>query len=345
MVRELKGTNSMSRTKYVTTFIALTIATAAFLTGCGKSETPATSAQKTIKLAGIVFQEDQFFRLVLFGMRDAAKVAGVELLEANSNNKPEKEIELVNTYVARKVDAILIAPLSKQGSVAALKLAHDKGITIITHNTPLAADFSASYVECSPADLGQQTGKAAREYIGKNLGGKAKIAIVAFKSQVPEQSDARTGGFKSEVTKLPGVEIVAEQDAWLPEMAIKKVGDILTAHPDVTIVYAANEGGTIGSVLAVKNAGKTGQIAVFGTDSSEQLLQMLQADDKILQAITSQRPVEVGRLAVERALKVLKGEPVEKKTYLPGVLLSRADPEGVKQFAAQFKEWTTTGVR
>ena len=241
--------------------IAVLLIVATSLAGCGKTET-----EKRIKLAGIVFQEDQFFRLVLFGMRDAATAAGVELLEANSNMRPEKEIELVNTYIARKVDAILISPVSKQGSVAALKLAHDKGIKIICHNTPIAADFATAYFECSPTDLGQQTGKAAREFIEKKLNGKAKIAIVAFKCQVPEQSDARVGGFKSEVAKLPGVEIVAEQDAWLPELAVKKVGDILTAHPDVDIVYSANEGGTIGSVLAVKNAGKTGKIVVFGTD-------------------------------------------------------------------------------
>ncbi len=162
---------------------------------------------------------------------------------------------------------------------------------------------------------------------------------------MPEQSNARTGGFKSEVGKLPGVEIVAEQDAWLPESAVKKVGDMLTAHPEVNIVYAANEGGTIGAVLAVKNAGQAGRITVFGTDCSEQLLQMLQADDNVLQAITSQRPVEIGRLAVERALKVIKGEPVEKETFLPGILLSRADLDGVKKFAAQFKEWIGQGTR
>lgn len=310
----------------------------ALLVGCGKPESG--TAPKKTRLAGIVFQEDQFFRLVQFGMRDATKAAGVELLEANSNNRPDKEIELLNTYTARKVDAILVSPLSRQGSIAALKLAHDKGITIVCHNTPIAADFAAANIECNPADLGQQTGRAAREYIEKYLGGKAKIAICAFQGQVPEQSNARVGGFKSEVTKLPGVEIVAEQDAWLPEMAVKKVADIFTAHPDVNIVYAANEGGTIGSALAVKNAGKAGKVAVFGTDVSEQLLAMLQADDNILQAITAQRPVEVGRMAVEAALKALKGQPVEKKTYLPGVLLSRTAPDAVKAYEQQFKQWT-----
>lgn len=316
----------------------LLLAGAVLLAGCGKTEAPSSGKPK---LAGIVFQEDQFFRLVEFGMSDAAKQAGVELLIANSNNRPEKEIELINTYIARKVDAILVSPISQKGSVAALKLAHDKGIKIICHNTPIDAEIYEAYVECNPRNLGEQTGKAAREYIENKLGGKAKIALLGFKSQVPEQSDARIGGFKSQLDGLTGVEYVAEQDAWLPEMAVKKVGDILTANPNVDIIYSANEGGTIGSVLAVKNAGKTGKIVVFGTDSSEQLLDMLQSDDNILQAITSQRPVEVGRLAVEAALKVLKGEPVQKKTYLPGILLSRADPEGVKKFAAEFKEWTS----
>ena len=294
---------------------------------------------KKIKLAGIVFQEDQFFRLIEFGMRDAAEKSGAELFEANSNGRPDKEIELVNTYMARKVDAILISPLSKKASVTALKQANKKGIKIVTYNTSLDTDFVVSDIACSASDLGQQTGKAAREYIEKYLGGKAKVAIVAFKSQAPEQSDARAGGFKSEVGKLTGVTVVAEQDAWLPEMAVKKVGDILTANPDVNVIFAANEGGTVGAVLAVKNAGKTGKVAVFGVDVSEQLLAMLQADDNILQAVTGQRPVEIGRLAVENALKSLKGETVEKITQLPGVLLSRANPQGVKAYETQFKQW------
>jgi ABC-type sugar transport system substrate-binding protein len=325
-------------------FCLLSVALAV-LAGCGSGGKPAATggdgkaASGKPKLAGIVFQEDQFFRLVLFGMRDAAKKAGVELLEANSANKPEREAELVNTYISSKVDALLVSPLSKTGSVTALKKAHDKGIAIICHNTPLDADFYGAYIECSPSDLGEQTGRAARQYIEEKLGGKAKIAVLAFKSQVPEQSDARVGGFKKELAQLPGVEFVAEQDAWLPELGVKKGGDIITANPDVNIIYAANEGGTIGAVRAVKNAGKAGKITVFGTDFSEQLISFLQSDDDILQATTAQRPVEVGRMAVEYALKALKKEPLEKKTYLKGVCLSRTDLAAVKAFENELKEW------
>jgi simple sugar transport system substrate-binding protein/ribose transport system substrate-binding protein len=313
----------------------------ALLAGCTPPK-PAVQKQdgaRKRRLAGIVFQEDQFFRLVLFGMRAAAKEAGVELLEGNSYNKPEKEIELVNTYIAQGVDAILISPLSKTGSVAALKPAKEKGIVVIAHNTPLAGDIHSAYIESSAFDLGVQTGNAARKYITEKLGGKATMAIIAFRSLIPEQSNERTNGFKSRIADLPGVKIVAEQDAWLPEQAVKRVSDILTAHPDINVIWSANEGGTIGSVMAVRNAGKAGKVAVFGTDSSEQLLGFLKSPENILQAVTSQRPVEVGRLAVKDALDVLDGKPVEKHVSMKGILLSREDPKGLDDFEKKLKEW------
>jgi simple sugar transport system substrate-binding protein/ribose transport system substrate-binding protein len=309
--------------------------------GCDKSQNP--SAPKQIRMAGIIFQEDQFFRLILFGMKDAAKKNNIQFLEGNSDNKPDAEFQLVQTYTSQNVDAILISPLSAKGSVAALKQAHDKGIIVVTNNSAIDADFPDADVESSAADLGHQTGAAAVAYIQKNLGGKANIAILAFKSQVAEQSDARTGGFKDEVTKLPGVKIIAEQDAWLSDMAVQKAGELLTAHPEINIIYAANEGGTAGSVLAVKNAGKAGQIAVFGTDVSQQLLDFLLSPDNILQAITAQRPFEMGQRSVEAALAALNHQTYDKKVVLNGTCLTHADPDGVKAYAKQLQDWTAGG--
>ncbi|HEY1923230.1 MAG TPA: hypothetical protein VGG44_10820, partial [Tepidisphaeraceae bacterium] len=51
--------------------------------GCDKSQNP--SAPKQIRMAGIIFQEDQFFRLILFGMKDAAKKNNIQFLEGNSD--------------------------------------------------------------------------------------------------------------------------------------------------------------------------------------------------------------------------------------------------------------------
>jgi len=329
----------MRATKWVAQGLAL--AFAALVAGCGGAqEAPET---KKPKIAGIVFQEDQFFRLIQFGMQDAADRAGVELLLANSANKPDKEIQLVNTYIARGVDAIVISPLSAKASATALERARSKGIAVVTYNTTVEGDIPVSYVESDQADLGRQTGLVARRYIEEKLGGKAKIATLAFKSQLAEQSDARRNGFVDVVGRLPGVEFVAEQDAWVPEMAIKKAGDILTANPDIDIIWSANEGGTVGSVMAVKNAGKQGEVVVFGTDASEQLVEFALSDDGILQAITTQTPFELGVKSVELAVAALRGQQVEAKVVMDGVLIAREDPEGVRAFGQRMKELIALG--
>lgn len=302
------------------------------LSGCARSEKK--------KIAGIVFQEDQFFRLATFGMREAAAKNGVELLEANSAGRPDKEIQLVNTYIASGVSAIVISPLSLTASTSALGRARERGITVVTYNTTVEGDIAAAYLESDQYGLGAQTGNAAREYIETRLGGSARIGILAFMSNAPEQNIARVSGFKDQLLSMPGVTIVAEQDAWLAETAVKKGGDILTAHPDLDIFWAANEGGTVGAVMAVKNARRTGKVVVFGTDASEQLADFLLADDNILQAVTGQRPFDIGFQAVEAAVRSLNGQHVESKTALPGLLLSRSDPAGVRAFKDRLAQLT-----
>lgn len=291
-------------------------------------------AEDKITIAGIVFQEDQFMRIVQMGMEDVAKKAGIELLKANSNNKLDKEIQLVDTYAARPVDAIAITALSKTASVQALKNANAKGIKIVTFNTPIDADFPVAYINSSQLELGSSTGKVARKYIEEKLGGKAKVAVLCFDSQLPEISDERVQGFLNELEGLD-YELVSRQDAWLAEMGTKKGGDIITANPDLDIIYAANEGGTVGAVMAVKAAGKAGKIAVFGIDASEQLANFLLAEDGILQAVTGQQPFEIGAKSMEMAIKAVKGEPVEKMIIVPGLVLQRSEPEKVNEF----KDW------
>ena len=305
--------------------------------GCARHAPAAAPAHKKIQLAAIVFQEDQFFRLVQLGMKEAADKAGADLMVGNSNNKPEKEFELVSAYAGRNVDVLLISPLSRSGSATALKLARDRGVKVVTYNTPVDGDLAATFIEYDPSALGRQVGRAAHAFIAGTLGGKARVAILAFRSQLAEQSDGRVNGFKQELSDLPGVEYVAEQDAWLTETSVKKTGDILTAHPDLDVLYSANEGGAVGAVLAVKNAGKAGHVAVFGVACGEQVLEFLRSPDHIMQASTGLLSTDLGRLAVENALKVLRGEPVAKKISVPSLLLSRDDPAGLEAFAKDLR--------
>jgi ABC-type sugar transport system substrate-binding protein len=289
---------------------------------------------ESYRIAGIIFQNDQFFQVIQTGMEAAAEDLGVDLVVGNSDNDPQKEIELVNNYIVAGVDAIAISPLSETASVQALQDANDEGIAVVLYNSPLAADFPVSYLNSSQTQLGSSTGVAAAEYVESMSGDTIRLAILAFDSLLPEISDARVSGFVDTLSAETDkeIEIVSRQDGWLAEMALQKAGDILTANPDIDMIYAANEGGTVGSVQAVRNAGLAGDVVVFGIDATDQLAGFLLDDDDVLQAVTGQQPFVIGYDAVATAVRHLNGESVEETVIVPGVLLERSNPDAVNEF-------------
>lgn len=294
---------------------------------------PAAAQDTTV--AAVVFQQDQFFRTIELGMEAAAEEAGVELLQGNSDSRLDREISLVDTYIARGVDAIVISPISATASIPALQRANNEGIVIITYNSAIDADFPASYLNSSQRDLGESTGEMAAEFIAGQFGGEVDIATLGFRALLPEISDDRVNGFLEMAGGDNSLNIVSQQDAWLAEDAVQVAGDIITANPDLNIIYAANEGGTVGAVQAVRNAGRQGEIFVFGIDGSDQLAGFLLDADNVLQAVTAQQPYEMGREAVSSALAVINGEPVNDVVIVPVLGLSRERPDEVEAYREQ----------
>lgn len=300
-------------------------------------------AGKDIKVAGIVFQEDQFMMLMQQGYQAAADKYGVDCMLANTNNDQAKEAELISTYTTQKIDGIAISPLNEQSSIQNLKAANEKGLEIAVGNTKLAdAPFVCGGYTSDNYNLGELTGKEARKFIEEKLGGKARVAVIQYKSQLPEQSTDRMNGFLDQLDGLD-IEVVADQDAWLQDTAVQTVSDILTANEasgGVDIIWAANDGGTIGATMAVKNAGKAGKTFVFGTDAAEQQADMIKSDDNILQCVTGQDPYQIGYNTMEALIKTIQGEKGEygKEVIVPGIVLSREDLPAVDAFQKDLAE-------
>lgn len=303
-----------------------------------ESKAPDNEGGKKL-IAGIVFQEDQFFKLLSAGYEAAAKDLGYDIQLTNTNNDQSKETEALNTYAGQGVVGVAISPLNTQVSPAAVEDAHNAGMEIAICNAardafPYAvASFSAdNYAFC------KQTGEAAVKFIQEHYEADRvlKIGVVQFKTQVPEQSADRVGGFFSALDEA-GIkyEIVSDQDAWLQDMAVETAGDMISANPDLDLIYAANDGGTVGSVMAVENAGKAGQIYVFGTDGSEQIVSLLKADTNILQAVTAQDAFQIGYSTVEALINKLEGKTVEgegKTNIIPGIPLVRGETETLDKY-------------
>ncbi|AEF53130.1 substrate-binding domain-containing protein [Marinomonas posidonica] len=289
-------------------------------------------------IASIVFQGDQFFKSLQQGIREGAEARGAEVLELNVDGDQAREAQAIDTYISRGVDAIVIAPLSATNSAGPLKRARAAGIKVIAVNGGLE-DKSIANATFSTAnyDLGASTGAAASGFIRSKLDGKAHVGILAFASLLPEQSGARTSGFKREASRDNSITVVTEQDAWMPEKAVQVATDMLTANPEINILFAANEGGTVGAMQAVRNAGKAGKVFVFGIDGSEQLARGLMSSDNVLQATTAQSAKEMGVMGANSALDLIQGKGVQTEVSVPALLLSRNDKAGITSFVQSLK--------
>ncbi|MGM9660210.1 MAG: substrate-binding domain-containing protein [Faecousia sp.] len=330
--------------KYIALLLALVLVLSLGACGSNKSaaagqeaaQTPEKDAVGTIKVAGIVFQDDQFMNMMTQGFVDAAKDAGVEIMTDNTNNDQARETELINTYLNQGVQGLAIAPLNGAASVAALRSADEKGMKVALTNIDLSdADFivagytSNDYNNCHLA--GEEAAKIIKEAHGDE---EIKIAIVQFKSQLPEISANRVNGYLDALTE-GGVnyQVVADQDAWMQDTALETASGILTANPDLDVIITVNDGGTIGSTMAVQNASKSEQVMVFGHDGSDQISSMVLDDACPLKAVIAQDPYGQGYKAMTALINAIKGEDYSatkgKTEYLDGIILSSSDKDAV----------------
>ncbi|MDD3366560.1 MAG: substrate-binding domain-containing protein, partial [Sphaerochaetaceae bacterium] len=143
------------------------------------------------KVAGVVFQEDQFMKLLQLGYKDTAEKAGFDFYPGNTNGDAAKEAEFLNTYVTQGYKGVAISPISEEASLKVLTDAANKGLLIGISNHEFNLPFLTGAFTSDNYNLGSTVGKAAAKYIKENLGGKATIAIVQFKTLLPEQSGAR----------------------------------------------------------------------------------------------------------------------------------------------------------
>lgn len=284
------------------------------------------------KMGGIVFFSDFFMQTVQAGMKDAAEKAGVDITFAVSELDEAKEARIIDDMITKGVDAILITPVSSDGSTAALKKAKEAGVEIICFNTTINEPGIVSSFLFTPGEAhGGRTGQEAAKYIKENMGGSVNLGIL--NCEVYELCVARYNGFLEELDNA-GIDykVVTNQQGFVADEAVSVAENVLQANPDINMLWAENEGGTVGIVQAVKSMGLEDQVAVFGTDMNPQLAQMLLADDGVLLGTTGQSPYDMGFKALNTAVDLLEGKDVPEIQHTPVLYFGRDDKEWVQEF-------------
>lgn len=227
--------------------------------------------------------------------------------------------------IAQGVDAIVMGMGDPNQFKKQIEMANAAGIPVFGGD--------AGYIEgmvCNVTSNNYVLSAQITSYLIDKLQGKGKIAKLYHSAHPGVQK--REVIFDAIVKNTPGIEVVAEHWVQVPgpiEDARQAVQNILLAHPDLNAIWAAWDEPAIGAALAIKEAGKEGQIIVTGIDGNRQALEMIRDGSPII-ATVKQDFVEIARILVEQIEKVFNGEEVQERVlYAPSPLVTR---ENVEQF-------------
>ncbi|PAY17224.1 LacI family transcriptional regulator [Rhodopirellula sp. SM50] len=218
-----------------------------------------------------------------------------------------RQVALVDEMVAAGADAIVIAPADSKALVPSLRKAINKGVVVINIDNQLDAEVLAS--EGVKIPFVGPDNKAGAKQVGDYLAGKLtagdKVAILEG-IRTSFNAQQRLAGFEASM-KAAGVEIVSSQSAeWEMAKANSIAASILSEHPDIKAILAANDSMALGAIAAVKSAGKTGEVLVVGFDNISAVQQAIR-DGKIL-ATADQYGDKLAVFGIETALQLVNGE-------------------------------------
>lgn len=204
------------------------------------------SKGKDITIGSVIMNTSgEWFAEVIAGQEAAAKDLGVKVNIVSSDNEVSKESDNVSTFVSQQVDAICISPLSADASVAAIEAAKDGQIPVVNWNTTVNTETDG-FVGVSNYELGSKTGEYVKEYIEANFPDGCKMAIIGNSNY--EIGVERCTGFEDTIKDIKGLDIVTKQDAELQEEGMDITEQILTANPDIQLIWAWNQTSLLGSI-------------------------------------------------------------------------------------------------
>ncbi len=302
------------------------VALALVAPSCNRETPQAGDKKKTVALV-LKTLNHPFFVDMRRGAQDAADRLGVTLQvqAAEREIDVDKQMQIVENLLQTGIDVLAITPSGSREIVSALVKATAANVPILIVDTRLDAKAAADAGVKTRTFIGSDNyegGKLAGEYVVTATGGKARVGIL---EGIPghETGDSRLRGFRDAVSKSPAINIVASQPAnWERDQGFNVFQNMLQAHPDIDTVFAASDLMALGAIEAIAAGGKTGKIRVIGFDALDDAKKAIAAGT--MDASVAQFPYEMGKAAVESAVKVMNGETLPPDIMVKLEMITKA---------------------
>jgi ribose transport system substrate-binding protein len=300
--------------------IAALTATAALIlagtTACARGGGDAASGTKIVMAISTL--NNPFFVELRDGAQAAAKAAGVQLNIVDAQNDSATQANQLATAAVGATKAVIINPVDSDAAASSVKALGKAGIPVIAVDRTVNGAPLASLVASDNVAGGRQ----AADELAKAMGEKGSVITLQGVSGTSASRD-RGAGFEEGMKAYPNITVVAKQTANFDRAsALDVTTNLMQAHPEVTGLFAENDEMALGAIQAL--GARAGQdVKVVGFDGTSEGLAAIKAGTLV--ATIAQQPAELGKLAVELAVKAIKGTKIAKTVPVKVVSVTKTN--------------------
>ena len=275
-----------------------------------KTESKETADKKTdenMKIGvSLSTLNNPFFVSIREGIEEGAG-DDAETVISDAQNDSSTQSNQVEDLITQGVDLIIINPVDSTAIASSVEKANEANIPVICVDRGTDSGEIVSFI----ASNNVEGGKLAGEYILEKVGENAEVVQL---EGIPGASSTRERGEGFKEATDGKIDLVASQTANFDRAeGLTVMENLLQAHPDVKAVFCQNDEMALGASEAIKTSGK--DIVVVGFDGNDDAISAV--EDGSLSATVAQKPKEMGKLAIETAIKYLKGETVDEQVDSP----------------------------
>jgi ribose transport system substrate-binding protein len=251
---------------------------------------------------------------------------------------------IVDAYIAKKVDVMIIAACDKQAMIAPLQRANDAGIKVISVDTFIGnGDYTSGPVTFPLSYVGSdnvQGGMIAGQALIKAMGNKGGVYIENVTPGI-STTDQRQQGCEQAIQATNGaVTLVGSNyDNDSAATASQQVSALLSSNKGSKVngIFGTNLFSAEGAAQAVKNANKQGQIKIANFDAPQEAINDL--NNGAVDLVIAQKPSEMGSTAVQYGVYALTGKTSSiKKRFATGyVVIDKTNVNDPASQAAIYK--------
>ena len=198
------------------------------------------------------------------GIKDAAAKVGIEtfMLAPQNGDDINGQMGMIQDVINQKVSAIILSTHDEHAAAPLVKQAVAQGIAVVIVNSDIK-DFPAPVQAVVGYSQRAGTHKEG-EYVLKLVGDKA-LNVGILEGQPGYHSTERVGGFLDAI-KGSKLKVVASLDGkWNVEGGNAAAMDMLQAHPEINLIFAANDYEIMGASQAAKALNRK-DLLLFGND-------------------------------------------------------------------------------